>query len=87
MGSIISKIDDDEDDYYYLCKKHNEKPREVYSIHHRWLEDKVNNKTKLSLEEYTKNIEENNLILEIKNKKLELKKLEEKLKKIVIHAS
>ena len=82
MGSIISMINDDMDDYYYLCQKYNEKPQEVYSNHHRWLEDLSQNKTLLSFEEYDKQQRIKALEHEIKCTEEELSRLKARHRKL-----
>jgi|JI61114BRNA_FD_contig_71_2055271_length_2639_multi_2_in_0_out_0_6 hypothetical protein len=79
MGSIMSAIRDDEDDYRHLCKKHGEKPQELYSIHNRWLEAKDSGKTTKSFKEYEKEANKkiaSNRISTIEN---EIKKLKSEM--------
>lgn len=75
-------INDDMDDYHYLCRKYNEKPQEVYSNHHRWLEDLNQNKTLLSFEEYDKQQRIQKLETEIRIKESELNRLKDELQKL-----
>ena len=78
MGSIISKYYDDVEEYEYLCKKYGEKVREVYSKHHRWLQEK-NNGSELSFDKYLKREKIEQLKFEIKNKLSKLSQLKEEI--------
>lgn len=82
MGSILSAIRDDEEDYEHLCKKYGEKIDYdgVYSVHHKWLEARNENKTTLSLEEYRKQTQIKNLKSSIEYQQKRVDDLKNQLK-------
>lgn len=79
MGNSISKIVNDEEDYDFLCKKYNEEWKSLYSVHHRWLEDKNSNKTSLTFEEYNKKEQQKEAKFAIKDKKEQISRLQKEI--------
>jgi hypothetical protein len=75
MGDSRQAYYDDWDDYQDLCNKHNERFVDVYSDHHKWLEEFDKGQTKLRFEDYKKNKEDERLIRKQESLRDELRKI------------